>query len=496
MNCFNEGNDNNLDKENVCEKAGTAENKTEITRSQSAGSDFSEETENSHEEKSRRLYDNLMQESFDEIENMSEQIRRSSEISNIPVNPLAENFRKSFWGLEENQPKKKKKKKLKLLSFAVGVCIPFAIGFIVCGTIVWGKGFITSKLTDKKLINFTLPVAETPSLENEYYDENGQYTAMGVAKSMLSSVVTIEIFKDSDMFSGSSQGSGIIISEDGYIVTNAHVVEGEKIKKIKVILDNKDAYAAEIVGSDKASDIAVIKIQAKGLTVASFADSDKVQLGQEIVTIGSPAGFTSSITKGIISGLDRRIAPDEGFVPMKCFQLDAAINPGNSGGALFNMYGQVIGITSSKLKSSSYENIGFAITSNSAKPIIEELISKGYKEPAPRIGIGFYSVDEVMAEDGGIPVGIYITSVDENCDVYNSGIKESDILTEVNGMAVKDYDDLIEAIDGMKPGDICRGKGFHAGKDGKYEQDFKFEFKLMNPETSMVEKDKTTTDNN
>ena len=184
-------------------------------------------------------------------------------------------------------------------------------------------------------------------------------------------------------------GSGIIITQDGYIVTNTHVLEGsqyslldeselEKPDSFIVNTYNDKQFEAEIVGRDAKTDIAVIKIKADNLPAAELGDSDETVLGERVAAIGNPAGLTGSITDGIVSGLNRKIKADSTGFEMDCIQTNAAISPGNSGGALVNMYGQVIGITSSKYVSSSYEGLGFAITINEAKPVIEELISQGY----------------------------------------------------------------------------------------------------------------------
>ena len=165
------------------------------------------------------------------------------------------------------------------------------------------------------------------------------------------------------------------------------------------MLYDKTEYSAKVIGADDSTDIAVLKIAGKDLTAAQFADSDTCELGDDVVAIGSPAGYENSVTKGIISGLDRSIRAENSATPMSCIQIDAAINPGNSGGALFNSFGQVIGITSSKLVATSYDNIGFAITVNSAKPIIEELIEHGYIPDKGRVGIYYYAISESYSQE-------------------------------------------------------------------------------------------------
>ena len=163
-----------------------------------------------------------------------------------------------------------------------------------------------------------------------------------------------------------------------------------------------------MVGQDSATDIAVIKIQAQDLQAAEFGDSTQVNAGEEVVAIGSPAGYYGTVTKGIVSGVNRRIRLENSSTIMNCIQIDAAINPGNSGGALFNMWGQVIGITSSKLASSDYEGIGFAVSIDEAKPVIEELMEKGYVAGRVKIGVTYYAVSDTTAEIYGIKAGHFV----------------------------------------------------------------------------------------
>ena len=254
----------------------------------------------------------------------------------------------------------------------------------------FGKGWIINRLGehgDNKM-DFTLPIAELPKLETEYYQANGKYTTEGVAKAVSPSIVTIEAFVEGSPLAAYSQGSGVIMSSDGYIITNAHVIE-EASLAILVRLHDGTEYDATIVGSDIKSDLAVIKIQAQDLQAAQFGNSDSLVLGEQVIALGSPAGLEGTVTMGIVSGLDRMIRVDTDNIDMSCIQIDAAINPGNSGGALVNMWGQVVGITSSKMDSIEFDNIGFAIEMSAATPIIEQLIENGRVLGRPKIGISF-----------------------------------------------------------------------------------------------------------
>lgn len=326
-----------------------------------------------------------------------------------------------------------------------------------------GKGWFTNIFKGKQNIEFTLPIAETPQQDEKYYNDDGTYTASGLAKSVLPSVVQINVYSQNAL-AATSQGSGIIMSEDGYIITNAHVVDSESYGITVKLSDGKE-YSAKIVGSDASTDIAVLKISAKGLTPAQFADSDKCELGDDVIAIGSPAGYENTVTKGIISGLDRQIRAENSATAMTCIQIDAAINPGNSGGPLFNMWGQVIGITSSKLVSSSYDNIGFAITINSAKPVIEQLIEYGYIPDKPRMGITYYSISEETAKLYDVEPGMCVVTIDENCNVADTELSEGDIIMTLNGQAAYDTNKVSKIMGDLKAGDKMTCKIFRPSKE-------------------------------
>ena len=237
-------------------------------------------------------------------------------------------------------------------------------------------------------------------------------------------------------------------------------------------------YEAKVVGQDPATDIAVIKIQAQGLQAAEFGDSTQVNAGEEVVAIGSPAGYYGTVTKGIVSGVNRRIRLENSSIIMNCIQIDAAINPGNSGGALFNMWGQVIGITSSKLASSDYEGIGFAVSIDEAKPVIEELMEKGYVAGRVKIGVTYYAVSDTTAEIYGIKPGICIVSINPDCDVANTDLAEGDIITEIDGKSTAGEVDIASLFSGKQAGDevVCK---VYRKTDSGDEREFEIKFKLM-----------------
>lgn len=392
--------------------------------------------------------------------------------------------RESFWAeVSKAKPVRKKPRK----ALIVLCCLMFVLSLFVLITVIYGKGWLMRFFGGSRNIDFTLPIAETPKLEDPYYQPDGRYTVEGIAKAVSPSVVSVEVFSSDMVFVPTSQGSGIVMSADGYILTNAHVVDNGK--KIKVVLSNKAEYYAELVGSDVAADIAVLKISAVGLTPAQFGNSDDVNLGQDIVAIGSPAGFYGSVTKGIVSGVNRLIKVESFSTPMKCIQIDAAINPGNSGGALVNMWGQVIGITSSKLSSKSYDGIGFAITVNSAKPIIETIMEGGNIDKKARIGITYYPVSESTAVMEGLKAGLYIVSIDPECDIAGTDAKPGDIITELDGQFVSDTEKVREIISSHKAGDTVKAKLYrHVPEDVAASYEFEISFKMMEDKGTLIEK--------
>ena len=253
-------------------------------------------------------------------------------------------------------------------------------------------------------------------------------------------------------YSTSSTGSGIILSEDGYIVTNNHVVEGGD--SIAVTLDDGETYAAELIGTDVKSDIAVLKIDAQNLPAAEFGDSSQVEVGEAAIAIGNPLGLNGTVTAGIISAVDREI--QVGSSNMVLLQTDASINPGNSGGALLNEYGQVIGVNSAKISSEDSEGLGFAIPSNTAGPIVKELIDKGYVSGRPLTGISGRNVSALTAAFYNIPQGILVDQVAPESDAAAKGLTAGDVIIGVDDIRVENISDACTLRDEHKAGDTMK----------------------------------------
>ncbi|MDO4459602.1 MAG: trypsin-like peptidase domain-containing protein [Clostridia bacterium] len=256
---------------------------------------------------------------------------------------------------------------------------------------------------------------------------------------------------DDSEVSPAGEGSGIIISSDGYIATNAHVVEGAT--SLKVVTSDGDVYEAELVGSDEVTDLAVIKIDAQDLPAAEFGSADDLSVGDQVIAVGNPGGseFSSSVTVGYVSALNRQITVENGYT-MFCIQTDAAINPGNSGGALVNEYGQVIGINSSKIVSTGYEGLGFAIPSDTAQPIISSLQNYGYVKDRAVLEISGTYLDSMSARFYGLTSGVYVSSVNSQ-SVAEAGLEKGDVITSIDGVAVTSSTTITAVVSQKKPGD-------------------------------------------
>ncbi len=281
-----------------------------------------------------------------------------------------------------------------------------------------------------------------------------------LVKAVQDSIVYIEVYTDyygEETLYGS--GSGIIISSDGYILTNHHVVE-EMSKYVVHVTETDpngngavtDEYEAELIGSDADTDIAVLKVKPKTeLQAAVLGNSDLLQLGDGVVVIGNPMGLEKSVSTGVVSGLNRQTSANERS--LSAIQTDAAINSGNSGGAMFNMYGEVVGVVNSKLVNNYAENIGFAITINEAKNVIDDLMTKGYVSGRAILGITCFDVSEYMAMIRGLTPGVCIASIDETLPIAKSGLVEGDTITKVDGTEIATSNDLTTILNKKKPGD-------------------------------------------
>jgi serine protease Do len=256
------------------------------------------------------------------------------------------------------------------------------------------------------------------------------------------------------------EGSGVIISQDGYIMTNYHVVAQSDPKSgmsknttMEVFLPDKRQAKATFIGGDEKSDLAVVKIDLDNLPVAELGDSSRLDVGETVVAIGNPLGmeFAGSVTVGVVSALNRKIDIED--KTLNLIQTDAAINPGNSGGALVNSMGKVIGINTVKISVSGVEGLGFAIPINDAKPIVDQLTLFGYVKGRPYMGISGQDITESISKQYDLPIGIYIVKVGPDTAADKAGLKKGDILVAMDGVEIKNLKKLDEIKSKHKAGD-------------------------------------------
>lgn len=302
-------------------------------------------------------------------------------------------------------------------------------------------------------------------------------TSVAVAQKVLPSIVGIKIKYSVNSVFGASEaeatGSGIIIREDGYIVTNNHVVSTEsnssyyaieEASKMTVNLYNDTTeYEATIIGTDEYTDLAVIKIDASGLTPATLGNSDNVKVGEFAMAIGCPLGLESTVTSGIISAINRTV--DDGVgTEYNCIQTDAAINSGNSGGALVNSNGEVIGINTLKLAGTGVEGMGFAIPINTTTDVIDQLIQYQTVK-RPYIGISGIAVDEKTAKQYNLPMGVYVYTVGKDSPAEKAGLQKGDVITKIEGVEVKTVNELNKEKNNHNIGDAVTLSVHKNGED-------------------------------
>ena len=304
-------------------------------------------------------------------------------------------------------------------------------------------------------------------------DETASSVAEAVAEKCTDSVVGIRTTTSvSNWFGGSEEqsgeGSGVVYTQDGYIITNNHVisdaVQSSKAKiDVYIGADKTNSYSASVIGYNISCDLAVIKIDASGLTPMELGDSSDLKVGQNVITIGAPGGleFMGSVTYGIISGLDRTVSTNSA---LKLIQTDAAINPGNSGGALLDTSGKLIGINSSKIASVEFEGMGFAIPVNTVKEKCDKIISRKNDSQA-YLGVSISSTytNEVLSFYG-YPSGAVVSSVAEGSPADNAGIERGDIITEFNGVSITEYTVLNDVLYDCEPDDTVSAKIYRGGR--------------------------------
>ena len=414
--------------------------------------------------------------------------------------------------MEENEKDNKKKKDSKFITvtdsnkynekkvknksgFGKTVLLPFFSGVVGCALVVgtcFGIPSIRSKILNTSESSIS-NISNNSSNENSGYVSqialsNYSDTAVYAANKILPSIVGIKVeytvnnpmlamFGQNTTSSATATGSGIIISEDGYILTNNHVIStgstdtsnsnsyyqiSEASKITVTLFGDSTEYEASIVGKDEETDLAVIKIDKTGLTKAEFADSDSIKVGEFAMAVGNPVGMDSTVTCGIVSAVNREVTDSDGKT-YTLIQTDAAINEGNSGGALVNSEGKVIGINTLKLSGTGIEGIGFAIPINSTTDITSQLIEYS-KVKRPYIGITGMDLTEELAKANNLVVGVYVKSVEDFSSAEKAGIKPGDVIIEADGTKVTTMDDLNKVKNSHKIGDEMKIK---VNRDGQ-----------------------------
>ena len=362
-------------------------------------------------------------------------------------------------------PELKPEKKRKGLS--TGGIIALALVCSLLGGILGAGGMLVANRSAEKEGEISEPVSESVVLEGQRdtavldtagIDTSKLMSTAEVYAANVNSTVGITTSITTNYWGYQStypaSGSGFILTSDGYILTNCHVIEDSS--SVTVTTFDNQTYDARIVGYDEGNDIAVLKIDAEGLVPVVLGSSDDLRVGDTVLTIGNPLGeLTFSLTQGVVSALNREITFSSGAT-MALIQTDAAINSGNSGGPLFNLYGEVVGITNAKYSSNSgtsasIDNIGFAIPIDQVRSIVESIIEKGYIS-RPYIGVSVATVTSEL-QSYGIPQGAAVREVNEDSPAQAAGLKVNDVITAANGKEITSSSDLVSAVSECKIGD-------------------------------------------
>lgn len=395
-------------------------------------------------------HDEIIQDNIDETEISQSEPKEEAPV--IETNPqYTYTPPKDFY----KPVKKEKKKSVSVATVAICIILSAVIGAV--------SGFMTAHFskTDNEYVG---QQNMTPNNVNINIDETAESVVEAVAQKVTPSVIGIRTTTSvMNFFGGSSEatgeGSGVVYSADGYIITNYHVIAdaitNKSGSKIEVFVDSNSAepYTATVVGYNISADLAVIKIEAANLTAIEIEDSSNLKVGQYVITVGNPGGleFMDSVTYGVISGLNRVVSSDTGI---ELIQTDAAINPGNSGGALVNAKGQLVGINSSKIVSEEFEGMGFAIPSNTVVEICNNIIAKE-NSPEPYIGI---SISEKYTANVlryyGFPSGAVVLSVADGSPADEAGLEKGDIITKFNGVEITEYTVLEKVLGELSPNDM------------------------------------------
>lgn len=363
--------------------------------------------------------------------------------------PRPETQARSAVAARAGQPRRRKNHApLVVTLLCVGLAALFSLAAAVTAAMRRG-GALRERPEPGEVPSFTI---EAPPEE-----QDDGLSTVEIARTVSPSVVCINVYEAGSIAVAGS-GSGVILNEEGFIVTNAHVVENNSA--LMVQLDDGRELSAWVVGADTRTDLAVIKITAEGLVPAVFGDSNALQVGERAVAIGNAAGlFSNTVTQGVISGLDREVTLEagNGYVTLNLIQTSAAINPGNSGGALVNRFGQVIGINSAKMNSSLFEGIGFAIPTADAQPIVADLIDYGYVRDRVALGVMVIALTPATGPSNDLPEqGLYISAIEEYSDLNRHDVTVGDVILTADGVTLVTTSDLLDVLETHKPGETVR----------------------------------------
>lgn len=408
--------------------------------------------ENNQEKKFEEIYDGLLYEQYGAMYSpkLFKDEKYFSEYINLNFEEDPKPSRILNSGLKNNSKISLSKRTLGLV---IAACMIFSM---LCG---FGGAFLANNITGtppKIIYNATASKISTDSSSQTNYALSVPEISE-IASNSVVEIITERVSTSSRLqqYIAQGAGSGVIVTTDGYIVTNNHVIEGAS--KIKVIIKDSKEYDAKVIGYDSKSDIAIIKIDASNLTPAVFGNSDNLIVGELAVAIGNPLGkLGGTVTNGIISALNREITIDG--QSMSLLQTNAAINPGNSGGGLFNGTAQLIGITNAKSSGSDIEGIGFAIPINVANPIIQQLITNGYVEGRVSLGISVVDINDVQTAMiyRVQRLGVYVVKIADSSDAQNAGFMTGDCILSVNGTQISKSADFKAIIDKSSVGDTLK----------------------------------------
>ena len=381
------------------------------------------------------------------------------------------------------QPQQPKKKNTGKIVFVALICLCIVIASVAVGFGLSDKETNKNNATNSQnTAEFGADaIIEDSPVSYSEYSGKGPMTPEQVYQAVKDINVGIIVYSRNQK---SGEGSGIIVGESKdkkstYIITAAHVI-AEAGKTVQVQFSDESEIEATVVGIDEKTDIGVLRVNKTGFSKATFGNSSKLNVGQKIYAIGNPGGteFFGSFTSGIISAIDRPVPTTNSSYDLPCIQHNAAINPGNSGGALVNEYGQVIGLNSSKISSTEYEGMGFAVPSETMLEVYNQILKHGYVSNRPMLGIIYFPVAgdynySATAWKNGLPYGsIVIATIADSSDMSKHGIKEGDIITAVNGKKLDTTDILLEAIEDAKVGDKLKLTVCRMGSNGTIAKTF------------------------